>query len=206
MLRVFADNDVLLDAAHWGFLDHIPTLTGADWSSIAVLDSLRHRARRRDPRLFSCDRVAEELSLLLKKTVAPEPIEPSVISELEDVSGLDGGEIVLIAAFIQWISQGQAIFLTGDKRAIRALAKPEIIHVGAKLQGCVLTREHLLQHVLDAQGAEFLASGVNQARGRDIATDCIVPSPAHVSEANIRVGLASYMNDLAAVAGSLLHR
>ncbi len=204
MLRVFADNDVLLDAAHWGFLDYIPTLTGAPWTATSVPGSLIHRTRKKDPKIFAHPIVAEELEERLKLAVDPPGLDRVILSRLEEEVGLDVGEVILIAGFTFWIAHGDALLLTGDKRALRALAHPRLADIAGILKGKVLCREHLLRHVLDVDGVKALVDGVDKARNRDTATDCIVPRGSRTSELSIREGLASYIDELAIHTDSLL--
>ncbi|WP_243324346.1 hypothetical protein [Geothrix sp. SG200] len=205
MRRVFADNDVLLDAAHWGFLDVIPRMVGAPWESITVLDSLRFRTKKCDPKLFSNPRVAAELAQRIQLTAPPPGLDLAVLSRLEEMPGLDGGEIILISALAFWLPKGEGLLLTGDKRALRALAHPSISDIADMLRGKVLCREHLLRHVLEVSGPVALATGVDQARGRDKATDCIVPPACSASAPSIHEGLTSYLGDLAKITTVLVH-
>lgn len=197
MLRVFADNDVLLDAAHWGFLDYLPSLTGAAWQDTTVPESLRHRTRKKDPKLFAHPTVAGYLLPQVELTAEHPGIDLNTFRRLEGENGLDGGEVILVAGYTLWVTQGEALFLTGDKRALRALAQPHLADIATLLRGRVLCREHLLRHVLNQGGIEALMDGVNLARGRDTATDCIIPSHGKASESSVRDGLDSYLRALA---------
>ncbi len=205
MRRVFADNDILLDAAHWGFLDFIPDMLEAPWESITVLDSLRFRTKKSDPKLFSNPRVAEQLAQRLQLTAPAPGLDLAVLSRLEEMPGLDGGEIILISSLAFWLSKGEGLLLTGDKRALRALAHPGISDIAAMLRGRVLCREHLIRHVLVSRGPVALSTGVDQARGRDKATDCIVPPVCIASASSIHEGLTSYLGELAKASTVLVH-
>lgn len=193
MARLLVDNDVLLKAAHWGLLDYIPACTGVDWESTSVLESLLHRTRRKDTKLFRDPAIADALQARLDRTVPMPAPDPAIISRLQGHIGIDAGEVTLFAALC---ACGDAALLTGDKRALRAMAAPELADVAAQLRGRVICLEHLLDHALDETGATALAELIAPHRDLDTAVRCIVPMPDHAQEYSIREGLTSYLNEL----------
>jgi hypothetical protein len=200
--RLLVDNDVLLKAAHWGLLDAIPSMINGHWEDIAALESLIHRTRRQDRKLFRAPVVADELLSRLDQMVAVPVGESTVIKRLQDVVGLDAGEIVLIAALC---ADESLVLLTGDKRALRALVAPELQDIADKVRGRIVCLEHLLEHVLERSGAAVLAAHIAPYRDLDAAARSIVPMPAYATEEGIRLGLTSYLNDLARETNGLVY-
>ena len=190
---LLADNDVLLKAAHWKLLDFIPGCTGIGWGSTAVLESLKHRARRKDPKLFRSAGPADDLLACLNQTASLPPPDRSVIERLQGAVGLDAGEILLIATLC---ACDDGYLITGDKRSLRALAQKEFRDIAAKLRGRVISLEHLLTYCLQELGANQLAQQILPHRDMDSETRCIVPIPADATEIGIRQGLDSYLNEL----------
>lgn len=193
MSRLLADNDVLLKAAHWGMLDYIPTCTGIAWPATSVLESLRFRTSRRDPKLFRHPDIADALKARLDLT-APMPVpDPSVVARLQGIIDLDAGEIALIAAVLPC---PDALLMTGDKRALAALAQSGMEDLNAHLQGRVVCLEHLLHHVLEIAGVARLAELVSPYPDLDTAARCVLPGRGRPDERDVREGLASYLRDL----------
>ena len=193
MTLLLADNDVLIKAAHWKLLDYLPECTGIGWDETSVLESLRHRARNKDAKLFRDPMVAKVLSGYLDRT-APLPLPaPSVVARLEGIEGIEAGESILIASAC---AHGKATLVTGDKRALRTLAQPLLAEIHIQLQGRVVCLEHLLWCALDHVGADQLAEAVASFPGLDTVAECVIPPPGRAKEAEIRFGLKSYLQAL----------
>lgn len=193
MAQLLADNDVLLKAAHWGMLDYITTCTGIDWQATSALESLRFRTYRKDPKLFHHPDIAEALKARLDLMVPMSAPDASVVARLQGIVDLDAGEIALIAAAC---ACEEALVMTGDKRALRALSQPGLEDINERLQGRVVCLEHLLRHVLDQVGADRLVEMISPYPGLDTAVRCVLPSGGRASEGEIREGLGSYLRDL----------
>lgn len=198
--RLLTDNDALLKAAHWGLLDAVPSLVGGSWSDVACLPQFPPRVRRAELKLFADPSVAHALAGCLAQTVdLPEP-DANVLSVLQDEPGIDAGELLLFGALA---ASPNAIMLTGDKRALRAVA-----HTGTMLlcQHRVVCVEQLLLHALDQRGAPELAALVRQWPPRDQTTLAIFGRQGNKSEADLREGLSSYLHSLDGEAPGLLVR
>lgn len=194
MPRLLVDNDVLLKAAHWGLLDFVPHMVGVEWESVSALESLIHRTRRKDKKLFRDAVVAETLEDKLK-LCAPIPAQdPAIVARLQGVVGLDAGEVLLISALF---ANEDTVFLTGDKRALRALADPALADIAARIKGRVLCLEHVLAHAMEQTDAIALATAIAPHRDLDAGARSIVPLPAYATHDGITAGLTSYLNDLA---------
>lgn len=198
--RLLVDNDVLIKLTHWGLLTSLPTIFGLQWSDAATLESIKLRARRADAKLFRSADIAQALcEQLVHAAELPAP-RPEDLSLLQDVVDLDAGEVELIAACL---ATPGAIFVTGDKRALRALARPELAHIAEQLAGRILCLEQVLTRMADATGAQPVIDGIVPHRDLDTAIRCIVGVNG-CSEDNLREGLTSYAANLRKETGTLL--
>lgn len=198
---LLADNDVLLSAAHWGLLDVVPTMVGATWEEMAVLDSFPHRVRRADPKLFRDPAVAQYLAQHLNRC-APMP-EPSMsaIEAMQGQTGIDSGEALLVAAMMNQVGRR---LVTGDKRALVAMsALRETLGTDA-LQGRLLCTTQLLWHALEVIGSDALVACVRRYPDYDKATLAVMGRSGARSCEDIEAGLRSYLNDLDRTAPGLL--
>lgn len=117
--RLLMDNDALLKAAHWNLLDVVPTLAGGAWADSACLPTFPPRVHRVESRLFADPEVAKALEAkLVLSTELPKP-NPNVLDALQADPGIDAGELLLFGALA---ASPESVLLTGDKRALRAVA------------------------------------------------------------------------------------
>lgn len=192
-VALLADNDVLLSAAHWGLLDQVPTMVGATWSEVAVLPSLPPRTKKADPKLFKDPAVAAVLVPYLAQCAPMPDPDVNLIARLQGRQDIDVGEQVLFAAAE---NAPNAFVLTGDKRAIRALAALHAEGLVPELTGRVLCMEQLLWHALSSLGAEELLRRFRRFPELDQAARAILGRTGPRSDAEIREGLSSYLEDL----------
>jgi len=201
MGRLFVDNDVLLKAAHWQLLDDIPAFAGTTWGQTSALTSLIYRARRKDRKLFRTDESADALIACLAQTTELPAPDVGVVAALQNAVGLDVGEVAMIAALC---ACPDAMFLTGDKRALRALAAPEFTGIRKRVQGRILCLEQFLQYVADTHDCVHLAKCIEPYRDLDTAIRCVIGTSAQINEHSVREGLASYVRDLQTDSGGVL--
>lgn len=200
-VALLADNDVLLSAAHWGLLDQVPTMVGATWSQVAVLPSLPPRTKKADPKLFKDPAVAAGLVPYLAQCAPMPDPDVSLIARLQGRQDMDVGEQVLFAAAG---SASEAFVLTGDKRAIRALAAMHGDSLILDLSGRVLCLEQLLWHALSSLGADALTERFRRFPERDKAIMAVIGRSGAKSDAQIREGLSSYLEHLKRDAAGVL--
>ncbi|MBP6748060.1 MAG: hypothetical protein KA144_00355 [Xanthomonadaceae bacterium] len=192
-MRLLVDNDVLVKAAHWNLIDWVPPVADADWPATAGLEAIKYRARRADPKLFRDVGAAALLSDRLERCAQlPEP-DPVIVSALQGIPNLDVGEIQLIGVLA---ATPDAILLTGDKRALRALASPTHVSVIDRVGGRILCLEQWLWFVHERLDGKTLADCVRAHAGMDTAARCVVGSREAPSPGHVREGLASYLRDL----------
>jgi hypothetical protein len=101
-------------------------------------------------------------------------------------------------------SDPSALLITGDKRALKALAAPALADIAQRIAGRVLCLEQVLLSELDARGASALAAAIEPYRELDTAVRCAVPLPAYATDTVIREGLGSYIGELNREARHLL--
>jgi hypothetical protein len=201
MGRLFVDNDVLLKAAHWQLLDDIPAFARTTWEKTSALTSLIYRARRKDRKLFRTDESADALIGCLSQTIELPAPDADVVATLQNAVGLDVGEVAMIAALC---ACPDAMLLTGDKRALRALAAPEFNDIRKRVQGRILCLEQFLQYVADTRGCVHLVKGIEPHRDLDMAIRCVIGTAAQIDEHSVREGLASYVRNLQTESGGVL--
>ncbi len=198
--RLLMDNDALLKAAHWDLLDVVPTMVGGTWADTACLPTFPPRVHRAEAKLFAHASVAKALEVRLALTVQlPDP-DVTVLSALQGESGIDAGELLLFGALAATPS---AVLLTGDKRALRAVALTGTL---PRYQNRVMCVEQLLSQALDQLGAQSLQARVRRWAPRDQTALAIFGRQGDKSEADLREGLGSYLHSLEAETSGLLVR
>lgn len=198
--RLLMDNDALLKAAHWNLLDVVPTLVGGAWADSACLPTFPPRVHRVESRLFADPEVAKALEAkLVLSTELPKP-NPNVLDALQADPGIDAGELLLFGALA---ASPESVLLTGDKRALRAVACTSIKGLFQHRVVCV---EQLLWRALDQLGASALVAQVRHWTPRDQTALAIFGRLGDKSEADLRGGLGSYLRSLDDEAPGLLLR
>lgn len=200
--RLVVDVDALVKLAHWGLLGELEGATGIPPDRQATVESIRFRAARRDPKLFRDAAVADCLAVALSQFGAAWRPDADVIARLQGIAGLDAGEITLIAMLC---SDPQALLVTGDKRALRALAAPGLENIVERVAGRIACLEQVVLSALDRLGVGTLATSIEPHRDLDVAVRCAVPLPPYAVELEVRKGLLSYIEGLRRDAPSLLY-
>jgi hypothetical protein len=199
------DADAVSKFAHWDLLGELAALTGVPTAQTATLSSLVHRAARScgkpDGRLFK-DAIAAERALKYLQQLAPLPQpDEDLITRLQHVPAIDPGDAVLLAILR---AHANTVLITGDKRAVKALATalPEsILH---SLSDRIVTLEQIVLAFLKRNGIDWLRAHIcpyhtlDKAIGVIMGGDCT--APAEAAEA----GLGSYIADLRSLSGTLL--
>ena len=200
--RLAVDVDALVKLAHWGLLGELEGATGIPLERQATVASIRFRAARRDPKLFRDAAVATRLADALSQFGAAWRPDAGIVARLQSIAGLDAGEITLIAMLC---SDRQAVLVTGDKRALRALAAPGLEDIVERVAGRIACLEQVVLHALDHLGVGTLAKSIEPHRDLDVAVRCAVPLPPYALELEVRNGLLSYIEDLRKDVPSLLY-
>lgn len=193
---VAVDVDAIAKLAHWNILPLLPELTGYGWDEIGTASSLIHRARRSvsapDGRLFHASdaaKVAVEAISLMRADLGEASVE--ILGELSESDQIDAGEAVLLATIA---NDPNGRFLTGDKRALRALAG---LDCARHFIGKIMMVEHIIGLCLEAKGRDWLLQNVCPARNADRSISIILGSRCDASLDSLKDGIESYIRDVA---------
>jgi hypothetical protein len=192
---LLVDVDAAVKLAHWGLLVELPALLDTPLSDCATLSSLRFRAQRAaekpDGKLFHTAAAAHAVLHALSQ-MAQLPVDVDLLPALQNLSGIDSGEAVLISAMA---ARPEVRLLTGDKRCLRALAacSPELREPLAKR---VLIVEQILLFGLNAHSLDWLRAKVCALRHIDKAVAIVMGSKCDLSESAVREGLRAYIDEM----------
>ena len=203
--RLLIDNDALLKLARYGLLDTAITAFGASPSDVRVLATAKYSLLPTKNRLLRCkdEASAARLEDFLSKTVSlsTADTDAELLDTLNAVPSIDAGEALLLAA---GASDGEAVIITGDKRALAALCSDDSVsHVAHALAGRVASLEVLFwqmveQHFHDTQ----LCVRSNPDIDKALSNAFGMSAPASLDSA--REALASYIRHLRGITNTLL--
>lgn len=190
------DVDAMCKLAHWRLLELLPALTGIDPPACSTLVSTRFRAMKSieqpDGKIFRCTDAAKAvLEAVQAFGELPQP-NPALLSQFQDIAGIDAGEAVMLARLIE---DPMSLFLTGDKRALRAVA---VMHepVRDAIAERVVPVECVIKCVLDQYGIDELRARVCPWKEVDKAVAMVMGSGCANSDDAVREGLGSYLGEL----------
>lgn len=191
---LFLDADALSKLAHWNILPLLPNLLGFPWSEITTITSLRFRAHaavaKPDRKLFHTSAAAQAAVDCIAQT-APCPVpDAETLEAFSNVPQIDAGEAVLFSLVM---AQPGARLLTGDKRALRALAKHPL---AANFDGKIICVEQVMKLALEAYGREWLLTNVGPQVQIDQAAAIILGSRQDAPLEQINDALHSYIAEM----------
>lgn len=193
---LLVDVDAICKLAHWQLLELLPTITGIEPNFFSTLESTKFRALKSldkpDGKVFRCVDAAKAVITALEAFGdIPQP-DSALLSQFQDVAGIDAGEAVMLARLIE---DPTSFFLTGDKRALRAVSVMED-KVRASLAERVIPVECIIKCVLDVFGIDELRARVCAWKDVDKAISNVMGSRCDMAESIVREGLASYLSEL----------
>lgn len=196
-MRLFIDVDALCKCAHWGILDYLPELLGFNWTDSATLSSLKYRAKRAqqtpDGKLFKTTAAASAACITIAQMQSNLEPDAELLAEIDGIAGIDPGEAILFSA----AAKNEDIFiLTGDKRALRALAKLTKSEKMEKLHHKFFCIEMLILKLLDQHGLEWVRNKICPFKDIDKAVIVILGSHCDAGESSVRDALAAYIDEL----------
>ena len=160
-MKVLVDTDAFCKLGLAGLLTDAVASLGAQLTDCERLPALPHMLRRGSvPRRFG----KENCESLLDTANAIRPLQPLTSDWLDrflPVPGIDPGEAQLFSA----AADRKLFVLSGDKRALRVLAKVE--GVAQALSGLIVTLEAVLIALHDSVGADALRTRVAPLRPFD---------------------------------------
>jgi hypothetical protein len=202
---VIADNDVLKKLACCDLYKEFSEAFEVSFREIYILNTAKHVLRSKRIRKQLDEGSFQRLSVFLDAvqviTAAPDPDEQVALTEEQ---GIDAGEAVL---FSVTHPIKNALLATGDKRSLGSLAKSVdkvCRRLCKKLAGKVVCFEQILLKILDGEGFDSVRDNLVLGRECDKVLAVILGSGLDASEATIREGLTSYIEDLRRQTGSLL--
>lgn len=195
-MALFLDVDAVAKLSHWEILPHLPSLTGMAWTECGTLSSLKFRALRGiskpDGKLFRTQAAAQIASDAIAQMGQTVPLEPST-SDLQDLAGIDPGEMILLEALTG--AGENSRLLTGDKRALKALATLGEKH-RQRYSGRVLIVEQIIAKALHVYDLPWLQARVCPQRQIDTAISIVFGSRCDASEPSVKDGLKSYCDEM----------
>lgn len=204
--RLLIDNDALLKLARYGLLDAAITAFDSKPGDVRVLGTARYSLLPAKNRLLRCKdegsaaRLENFLAQALPLNIADANTE--LLDILNAVPSIDAGEALLLAA---GASDGEALVVTGDKRALAALCSDAtVVHVTHALAGRVVTLEVLFRQIAEDQfdhTQQCVRSNLDVDRALSNAFG--VSCPASLN--SVQQALASYIGHLQQTTGALLY-
>lgn len=189
------DVDALSKLAHWNILPLLPNLTGYTWGDIGTVSSLIHRANRAtstpDGKLFQSSEAAKVAVDAISHMGSLAATSPEILDVLSGSNQIDTGEAVLLATIAD---DPDGRFLTGDKRALRALSGLGCAH---RFAGKILLIEHILWGCLEIKGRDWVLQNICPFRDIDKTITMILGSRCDASVDNLTDGIQSYINEIA---------
>jgi len=195
-MRLYIDVDAICKCGHWALLDQLAIDLGFDWRQSVTLQSVKFRAAKAcgapDGKLFrTVDAAQSVMSVVNQMEDEPQPLV-EMVELLSNAPGLDPGEVTLFSS-----AGAEDVFvLTGDKRALRGLAKITACEEIKKLHGKFICLEMVILIMLDDHGLEWVREKICPHRDLDRAVLAILGSTCSASEESVREALASYIKDL----------
>ena len=205
---IYIDVDVVLKMCTFRFPDELVSATTLNGLPPAILGVASFTLRSRVKRSRSiCDRSSVqtclEKILPVLRLVEPLNEEVELAAELEEMAlacdlEFDAGESQLLAILIK---RNSPLLLTGDKRAIRAVAQI----VPCQVKKRVACLEQLILGVISEIGHDHFRKNVCSEREADRAIAvCFACSSDGVTAEDVKEGLLSYVSDVRAYADDVL--
>lgn len=207
--HILVDNDVALKIACYTLVDEVVAAIGVDGVPPAMLGVGRFVIRKRLARASNISdavRASAAFERLLHaiSLVEPNDAEIALAAEFEAEANrhnleLDGGESQLLAILS---TRACPLLVTGDKRAIVAMATVAPVHATARI-ACL---EQLIARIVGAVGSASVRVGVcaepNTDRAVTLCFSC--DSPVAPADGEVLAALNSYINHLNRAAPGVL--
>lgn len=156
-MRLLADSDAFCKLAAAGLLDDTAKLLGVAPADIERLPALPYMLRsHKKLRNQLGDSIADALIPVAEARPVVPNAPDDMVAKLKDIESIDPGEVQLLAL----AASGQFVLVTGDKRALGAVAK--VVALVPLLQGKVICLEAVLLALCKKLGSQFVTSAVAQ--------------------------------------------
>lgn len=142
-MRLLVDTDAFCKLGVAGLFDEAVRLVVADISDCVRLAALPHMLRRGSlPRRYGAT-TCEALIESALRMIPLAPVDEAKLQPFVSITDIDPGEAQLLAA----AANSDSLIMSGDKRALRAIAKAP--HIPSALDGRVMVLEAVLLGVAD---------------------------------------------------------
>lgn len=205
-MKVYLDVDALHKLGAFNALNEVLTVLGVSSAEVWVPGTAKYKLRLKTDaeavKRHGADTAARLRDFIgLVHEISEGPTEDEK-RQLEQIQGLDAGELLLIAMAAR---SDDSLIVTGDKNAMRALASQQrCAQFATRLAGRVICLEQLLVALLDLHGFPWLHGRVSASPATDRGVASIVAPGIGASEANARAGFTSFINHLRGQTGPLL--
>ncbi|WP_394708536.1 hypothetical protein [uncultured Desulfuromusa sp.] len=172
----------------------LPKITNCSWADLATVSSLKYRAARSleapDGRLFHS--VAAVQCALSCIELMGEISEPNVdlLEVLSTSNQIDPGEAILLALTA---ADPNGYFLTGDKRALKAVSQ---LDIAPSFAGRMIIVEQILWKCLQVKGHGWLLENVCPFKSIDKTISIILGSRCDADAMHVCQGFSSYVSQV----------
>lgn len=192
---LYIDVDAMAKLAHWKILPELIDLLPYSWDQITTVSSLRFRALKStespDKKLFHSAEAAQLVVTCMDKMAQPATTPDAELLELfVPVRGIDTGEAVLLSLVT---GSESSRFLTGDKRAVRALASMDISN---RFEGRIIMIDQVLWRCLEKKGRDWMLERICPFRDFDNSIKVIFGHNCNNVDNQINAALISYINEM----------
>lgn len=203
----YLDNDVVIKTSSYNAEQQLLLVTSTDKLPPAILALARFTCRtriERSEKLVNKVSAIASLDAILAnvRSLEPTDAEVQIAAEFEELAAeanlsFDTGESQIVAMLLQ---RDGVAFITGDKRAINALA-----YVSPGLEQKVASLEQLISSMLINSGLEPLRTAVCREKVTDIAIhNCFQCSAEEINISQVLMALKSYTDSIRPSAVQLL--
>lgn len=191
---LYLDVDAIVKMTHWRLLEHFPGVTHRSWKDCSTVTALRARAKKDTKKAEDLFHSREDaiyaLQFLELMSPATGQIDENVLTTLISSHNIDSGEAVLLGYVA--LQEGFR-FVTGDKRAVKALSKTSVNHL---FKGKIICVEQVFLWFLNSFGRRWMLERVCPQKNIDRNISIILGSQCDAKEADIRMGLDSSIRAL----------
>lgn len=193
------DADAVCKLANWRLLNELPHLVGIAPENMMAVSSLIYRAKKSidklDTRLF-VEAEAARIAVEFLQQTAPLPEAPAdLLAVFQDVADIDVGEAILFSVLLQY---SEYKVLTGDKRALRALANvPD--DVRKALAGRVICLEQIIVKALAVNGLDRLREWICPHKSIDGSIAIVMGSRCDADQVAVEEGLNSFVGEISSL-------
>ena len=199
------DNDIVQKLAIFDLLDHALVARGATRSDAYLLPTLKYRiggkARGKAENRLGKD-VVDRIHAFLKDAREIQVCSNDDALVLEDVMGIDQGEVVILSATASLVDYR---ILTGDKRCLRTVAThPQCKGIAGRIRGQVICLEQVVCRMIVHFGFEHIRDKLVPYLDCDAALRAAFGSGKESTESNSVACLQEYIAELRGLPVDLL--